>query len=74
MLSLETPDWKENSIVLLDGAKYHTSEYSRETLQKLQIPTMFSAPYSYSSAPIEHLFGNFKIGEFQPYSEPRGKK
>ena len=25
MLSIETPDWKENSIVLLDGAKYHTS-------------------------------------------------
>ena len=26
MLSIETPDWKENSIVLLDGAKYHTSD------------------------------------------------
>ena len=62
MLSIETPDWKENSIVLLDGAKYHTSEQTRETLKKLQIPTIYSAPYSYSSAPIERLFGGFKHG------------
>ena len=26
MLSVEIPEWKENSIVLLDGAKYHTSD------------------------------------------------
>ena len=26
MLSIESLDWKENSIVLLDGAKYHTSD------------------------------------------------
>lgn len=25
-LNTETPGWKENSVVLLDGAKYHTSE------------------------------------------------
>ena len=62
MLSIETPDWKENSVVLLDGAKYHTSEQTREVLKKLGIPTIYSAPYSYSTAPIEHLFGGFKHG------------
>ena len=35
MLSFEAPDWRENSFVLLDGARYHTSEETRETLKKL---------------------------------------
>ena len=64
ILSNESPDWKENSIILLDGAKYHTSEKTRDTLKKLQIPTIYSAPYSYSTAPIERLFGGFKIDYF----------
>ena len=37
VLSNETPDWKEKSIVLFDGAGYHTSEKTRDTLKKLQI-------------------------------------
>lgn len=64
VLNNESPDWKETSIILLDGAKYHTSEKTRDTLKKLEIPTIYSAPYSYSTAPIEHLFGGFKIGQF----------
>ena len=35
VLNNESPDWKENSIILLDGAKYHTSEKTRDTLKKL---------------------------------------
>ena len=66
VLSSESPDWKEKSFVLLDGAKYHTSDKTRDTLRKLQIPTIYSAPYSYSTAPIERLFGGFKVGQFQP--------
>ena len=74
MLSIETPDWKETSIVLLDGAKYHTSKETRENLKKLNIPTTYSAPYCYSTAPIETLFSGLKYGELQPSSAPRGKK
>jgi len=74
LLSLESPDWKENSIVLLDGAKYHTSKETRENLKKLNIPLTYSAPYCYSSAPIERLFGGFKYGEFYKNTAPRGKK
>ena len=62
VLSNETPDWKEKSFVLLDGAKYHMSDKTRDTLKKLQIPTIYSAPYSYNTAPIERLFGGFKTG------------
>ena len=74
LLSMETPDWRENSIILLDGAKYHTSKETRENLKKLNIPLTYSAPYCYSSAPIERLFGGFKHGEFYSKSAPRGKR
>ena len=73
-LSLENPDWKMNSVLLLDGAKYHTSVETRENLQKLDLPTMFSAPYSYSSAPIETLFAGLKSCQLNPDREPTGKK
>ena len=63
MLSIETPDWKETSIVLLDGAKYHTSKETRENLQKLNIPITYSSPYSYDSAAIERFFGGIKVGK-----------
>jgi len=31
-LDLEYSDWRENSVILLDGAKYHTSSETRKTL------------------------------------------
>ena len=34
-LNTEIPDWRENSVILLDGAKYHTSDETRIALKKL---------------------------------------
>ena len=34
-LNLETPDWTSNSVLLLDNAKYHTSDETRTVLRKL---------------------------------------
>lgn len=51
-----------DSVILLDNAKYHTSEDTREAMRKLDIPVIFSGPYSYSSAPIERLFAGLKNG------------
>ena len=59
-LNQETPDWMSNSIVLFDNAKYHCSEDTIRGLKKLQIPVIYSGPYSYSSAPIELLFAGLK--------------
>ena len=59
-LNQETPDWISKSLLLLDNAKYHTSEETRSALKKLQVPVIYSGPYSYSSAPIELLFAGLK--------------
>ena len=59
-LNQETPDWMANSIVLIDNSKYHCSEDTIKGLKKLQIPVIYSGPYSYSSAPIELLFAGLK--------------
>lgn len=59
-LNQETPDWISNSVLLLDNAKYHTSDETRSALKKLQVPVIYSGPYSYSSAPIELLFAGLK--------------
>ena len=73
LLNQETPDWMTDSVILMDNAKYHVSEETREGLRKLQIPIMYSGPYSYSSAPIELLFSGLKTGKLQDLNLPTGK-
>ena len=34
-LALEKPDFRDSTVILLDGAKYHTSIETREVLSKL---------------------------------------
>ena len=34
-LDLEQADWRQNTVILLDGAKYHLSQETREYLRKL---------------------------------------
>ena len=62
-LDNERPGWRADTIILLDGARYHTCEDIREYLHKMQLQVIWSAPYSYSTAPIELLFGGLKLGE-----------
>ena len=73
-LDREDPDWKKKTVFLLDGARYHTSEEMREYFRKMELRIIYSGPYSYSSAPIELLFGGLKIGELNQHREPTGKK
>ena len=73
-LDAESPDWRDNTVLLLDGAKYHTSEETRVIMKKLQLPVIFSGPYAYSSAPIELMFSGLKTGQLQAANEATGKK
>jgi len=73
-LDEETPGWREDSYILLDGARYHTGEEIREYLHLLQVPVIWSAPYCYDTAPIELLFAGLKFGELNPARLPTGKK
>ena len=73
-LDLETPNWRDNTCILLDGARYHTGTKLRKYMRKMQLDIMWSAPYSYSTAPIELLFGALKFGELNPGNQSTGKK
>ena len=58
----------------MDNAPYHSGEEIRDYMHKMQIPVMYSAPYSYSGAPIETLFAHLKLGELNKDRLPTGKK
>ena len=61
-------------MILLDGAKYHTGIEIRDYMWKLEISVMWSAPYSYDTAPIELVFAHLKFGELNEEEFPTGKK
>ena len=73
-LNLERPKWRENSVVLLDNASYHTNPDMLQELKSLQVPTMYLGPYSYSTAPCELIFAALKMGMLNPKGLPTGKK
>lgn len=73
-LDKETPGWRKRTVFLLDGARYHTSDETREHLKKLNVKVVYSAPYSYTAASIERLFSAIKFGELNPHGLPTGKK
>ena len=73
-LDLERPSWREDTVLLLDGARYHTGSAVREYLRKLELQVIWSAPYSYSTAPIERVFAVLKFGEINPDGKATGKK
>ena len=73
-LDLERPSWKDDTVMLLDGARYHTGSQVREYMRKLELQVIWSAPYSYSTAPIEMVFGALKLGELNQDHVSTGKK
>ena len=62
-LDISLPSWREETVFLLDGAKYHVESKVREYMRKLKLDIIWSGPYSYNAAPIERLFGQLKLGE-----------
>ena len=73
-LDMEHPSWREDTVILLDGAKYHIGADIRDYMRKMELSVIWSAPYSYDTAPIEMVFGHLKIGELNQEKWPTGKK
>ena len=73
-LDLTRPSWRDDTVLLLDGARYHTGSKVREYLRKLEVQVIWSGPYSYSTAPIEMVFGALKVGDLNPEKMSTGKK
>ena len=40
----------------------------------MELPLIYSGPYSYSSAPIESVLAALKLGELNPQRLPTGKR
>lgn len=72
-LQRDDKDWRENTVILLDNASYHTSDSSVDLLGGLDIPVIFTGPYSYDGAPIELLFAAIKTDDINPELLKMGK-
>ena len=73
-LDLETPGWQENTTILVDNAAWHNNPVMMERMARMELPLIFSGPYSYSTAPIELVFSALKLGNLNPSRLPTGKK
>ena len=60
-------------MILIDNAPYHTGKEIRQYMHKMQLPVIYTAPYCYSSSPIEQLFAHLKLGELNPECDPQEK-
>ena len=58
--------WREKTVVLLDGASYHNSKTTIQVFEQLKIPVMFLGPHSYNVAPCELYFAWFKKDDINP--------
>ena len=73
-LDCEDSSWREHSVVLLDNASYHRSAEVRAGIKKLGMPTIYSGPYCYVSAPVELYFALLKRGDMNPERLQLGKR
>ena len=57
ILDKEDKNWRSNTILMHDGARYSQSNNTEKILRDLRVPFLYLAPHSYNVAPIEMLFG-----------------
>ena len=74
LLDTENKRWRQVTVILMDGAPYHTSSTMMEFYKKNQMPVMFTGPHSYSSSPVELFFAHFKRDDINPNHLPLGKR
>ena len=65
-LDKERPNWRRDTIVLLDNASYHSCAATLKVFEGQQIPILFTGPHSYDAAPCELFFAAFHV-KFKKY-------
>lgn len=73
-LDQEDAEWRSNTVILFDNAPYHTSDNTLKLMQGLEMPILFTGPYSYDASPIELLFAAFKSSDLNPRHLLTGKR
>ena len=74
MLDAENKKWRKDTVIIWDGASYHTSKRTKSLCETLKIPLMVLGPYSYDMAPAELLFAKLKSTDLHPGEIAVGKK
>ena len=74
ILDAEDPDWRDETILVLDGALTHRSEETRRAMAALKVPVMIAGPYGFDGSPCEKLFALLKVGELNPDDIKTGKR
>ena len=73
LLDEQRKGWRNDTVFQLDGASWHTSRETIEVIERLKIPIIISAPYSYDAAPVERFFAYLKRGNLNPDGLPLTK-
>ena len=74
ILDGEDPDWREHTIILLDGASYHIRADAMKAMAALRLPIVYAGPYAYDGSPCEKLFAHLKVGDINPDAIKTGKR
>ena len=59
-------DWRARSTLLLDNASSHRSKETLASFERMGLPIMFLAPYSFKMAAVEKLFAVVKNRDLNP--------
>jgi hypothetical protein len=73
-LDQESPQWRNDTVFLLDGAPYHVKDETIKHLKLLNISTIFTGPYAYESCVCEFYFAYMKSCQWNPMEKSCGKK
>ena len=46
LLDAERPGWRDDTVLLLDGARYHVGSRVREYMRRLKLEVIWSGQYS----------------------------
>jgi len=65
-LNFEDPDWRTNTVLILDGAPYHCAATTKTLFKKLKVPVLMLAPFSYEASVCELYFAAFKKVDINP--------
>ena len=73
-LDSEDPDWRNDTLLVLDGAATHRSKETSHAMAAIQIPAMIAGPYGFDGSPAEKLFAILKTGELNQWGVKTGKR
>lgn len=74
ILDGEDPDWRDYTIIVLDGASYHIRGDALKAMAALRVPLVYAGPYGYDGSACEKLFAHLKVGDLNPAGIKTGKK